>query len=382
MAALSRRVLGAWFLAAAVCTLVATFSAWFFCSYLEHCPSGLGQAAAEFPDNFWVQAWVRWDAGWYEQIARGGYWYTPGQQSPVAYFPTYPLAIALLQALGLNTFVAGILVTTVAGLLAFLVFAQWAKGLVGEHDAWAGTLVLLLYPMSFYLYGVMYSDALFLLVVVGAFYALEKDRVWLATLLGVVATASRPVAPAVVVGLLARRFEKKRLSGKRLAPVDFVPFVAVTGLALYMAFLWQKFDDPLAWIHVHSAPGWSQPPGWRSWLKLEWFRILFPKVAPLVAIRLVGHALATFVALGLVVPIGRRLGWGYAVYVAAVVGIPAISSKDFMSMARYDLAAFPCFLVLALLMKEHPRTRRLWLAISAIGLLLCTAGFGIGGYIA
>ncbi|MBX5484019.1 MAG: hypothetical protein IRZ16_19515 [Myxococcaceae bacterium] len=47
----------------------------------------LSPAHDDFPHVPLVQALVRWDSGWYASIAEGGYWYKPGHQSPVAFFP-------------------------------------------------------------------------------------------------------------------------------------------------------------------------------------------------------------------------------------------------------------------------------------------------------
>jgi hypothetical protein len=98
-------------------------------------------------------------------------------------------------------------------------------------------------------------------------------------------------------------------------------------------------------------------------------------------LRLVGHAAVTLGALALVWPTARRLGWGYGVYTLAIVGLPALSSKDFMGMGRYLLAAFPLFLTLALLLRERPRLRAGVLATSALLLLSLAAAFGAAGYV-
>jgi hypothetical protein len=50
--------------------------------------------------------------------------------------------------------------------------------------------------------------------------------------------------------------------------------------------------------------------------------------------------------MALTVPIGRRLGAGYALYVALAVFIPALSGV--MSMTRYATVLFPVFILLAL----------------------------------
>ena len=59
----------------------------------------------------WLAGWIRWDSGWYGMIASRGYWYLPGRQSPVAFFPGYPTAMRAGGWLVGNVFLAGILVT-------------------------------------------------------------------------------------------------------------------------------------------------------------------------------------------------------------------------------------------------------------------------------
>ncbi len=327
-----------------------------------------------------LRALVHWDSGWYGSIARDGYFYRPGQQSPVAFFPLYPLTISGLMSLGVNRWVAGVLLSLAFGLSAIFLFSRWATVLSRPHAATA-TWLLILYPFSVYLYGVVYSDGLFLLCAVGAFSALESDHPLLAGLLGVLATSCRPLGPAVVVGLLARSVERRRQRGLSVRWVDLLPGLAVLGMLGWMGYLGLRFGDPVAFLHVQSAPGWDQPPGWQTWLKVEWFRVM-STASPWVALRLGGHALATLVALALVVPTWRRLGAGYGLFVLFAVGIPAISSKDFHSLGRYLLGAFPLFLTGAMVIDGTPRARRALLATFGALLALCAVAFGAGGYVA
>ena len=102
----------------------------------------------------------------------------------------------------------------------------------------------------------------------------------------------------------------------------------------------------------------------------------------MVAIRLIGHAFVALGALALVPATRRHLGWGYAVYVALAVGLPTISSKDFMGLGRYVLSAFPIFLTLALLMRDKPRLAAGWLVVSGMTLALLAMAWGAGGYVA
>jgi hypothetical protein len=330
-------------------------------------------------DEYVVMGWVGWDASWYARIAERGYEFLPGEQSSVAFFPLYPLAIVGLEQLGANVYQAGVLVTLLCGPLAVWLFWRWSRTRADEACALHAGLLLALYPFTFFLYGVMYSDALFLLLVVGAFLLLERGWLVSAVVLGALATAARPVAPAVVVGLLARRLEWKRERGEAWSALDALPVLSALGCGLYMLYLRQRFGTPFAFIDAQA--GWEQAPGWESWLKVHWFHAVFQGGNREVAVRLSVHALLTLGALVLLGPTYRRLGWGYGAYCAVIVGIPTVTTKDFMGMGRYLLSAFPLFLTFALLLREHPRVRGGLYAVGAVSLVFLAAWFGLDHYI-
>jgi hypothetical protein len=325
-------------------------------------------------------AMLRWDAGWYGAIAKDGYWLTPGQQSPVAYFPLYPLLIRGAVWFGVNRWIGGALLSFSAGIGGLLAFHRWL-GRVAPAQATTAWLLLVSYPNACYLYGVVYSDALFLLLVVGAFLALESDSPIAAALLGACATACRPVAPAVVIGLTLRSLERRRRAGLPIRVLDLVPGLSALGLLGYMIFLQQRFGDPLAFAHVQGAPGWEQAPGWSSWLKFEWFHHM--KVDHwTVKLRLGAHAFVTLGALALVPAVFRRLGLGYGTYALLVLALPAVSSKDFQGMGRYAIAAFPVLVPLAKTLDEWSGIRDLLLAALGVGLAATAFIWGTGAYVA
>lgn len=337
-------------------------------------------AAPDVPDWLLVRSLARWDAGWYAEIISRGYWLKPGEQSPVAFFPLYPLLAGALTVVVGNRWLALELVSLAAGVGGLLAFHAWSKRVSPAASPWA-LLGLALYPFAVYLYGVGYSDGLYLTCGALAFWAVETDRPWAAAALGALGTACRPIAPALVVGLVLRSAERARAAGRPLGVAQLIPAFAASGFLAYVAYLGLTLGDPLAFAHVQAAPGWDQPPGWETWLKLPWFRTLFPRVEPWVAVRLGGHALVTLTALALVVPTFRRLGWGYGAYCALAVGIPAVSSKDFQGLGRYVIAAFPLFLTVALLLADRPKARAGWLGLSAALLLALGVAFGAGAYV-
>ncbi|MGH8990367.1 MAG: hypothetical protein ACRDZ7_02440, partial [Acidimicrobiia bacterium] len=138
-----------------------------------------------FPDYPGFAGWTRWDSDWYSFIARKGYFYAgPGQQSAVAFFPGYPAAMRLVMVVVRDALVAGVLVTYAAGLATAVLFWRWCRAALGERVARVAVVGLLLWPFAFYLFGVVYSDALFMAAAVAAFVALERDHPGLAGLAG------------------------------------------------------------------------------------------------------------------------------------------------------------------------------------------------------
>lgn len=361
-----RRPLVTWVLAALGCTAVGT------AALLTVGVTGPGQTpnGVRWP---WLELWVRWDAGWYQGIADRGYEFSATAQSSVAYFPLYALSVKALAALGLDTFVAGIVATWLFGAAAFVVFFAWARQVAGDGIARRALVVLAVWPFAFFLYGAIYSDALFLLLVCGAFLALEKDRLALAIALGALATATRPLAPAVVLGLLARHLERRR--GQPFGIASLAPLLSGAGLAAYMGYLWWRFGDPVAF--ATTQVGWGQLSGPASFLKygalseLQGSQLVLPAFHAALAVGFLWLAWRT----------RRSLGWGYAVYAAAAVGIPLVTSRDFIGLGRYCLAAAPCFLELARLTSPRPRAWLVWTVASALLLAWMTMRFATGRYI-
>jgi len=325
-------------------------------------------------------AWSWWDGAWYVGIAEHGYTFTFGRrrQSATAFFPAYPLGIRALTAVTRNPVVAGFILSLACGIGACLLFYAWAAELLGREVARTALAGLLLYPCSFYLFGVLYADALFLLAALAAFVFLEHDRPGLAGLAAAVATAARPIGIALVLGLWIRAVERRRqeagLGGPTLVERlrhDRGLLLAPAGLVAYAGYLWIRFGDP--WGFMQAERGWHQAPGLRTWLKVAWFRRMSrrPYLDP-PHYHLVGNLVATVVALALAVVVVKKLGWGYGVYAVAVVVGAAASTKDFVGMGRYALSAFPCFAAAGALLADRARLRFAALAGTAGLLVLLT----------
>jgi hypothetical protein len=368
----------------------------------------------------WLDALFQGDSGWYFSIAAQGYSYTPGLQSSIAFFPAYPLAVHLVgEVLGGDFTTAAGLLTLVCAAAVTVLFASWIRTRVAPRTAVVAVALFLLYPYSFFLYGSGYSDALFLLSALGAFALLERRHYVLAGLVGVLATAGRPVGIAVTAGLAVRALEllAERRARQRVTAGDGTGpatghgpgdgpgdasgedrpvalralllalrdvrwrevslLVSVAGLIAWMVYLGERFGDPLAFATVQGAPGWNQGSGPFTWFKgpfvgsvlsLDWD----------VLVLIVPQAIMCGLAVLLVRTCWKRFGWGYTAFAVVSIAIPIIGTKDFMGGGRYVLAAFPLLAAAAVVLTGERRPRWLApvvLAVLGVGLVIATVAY-------
>ncbi len=349
--------------------------------------SGLRLTPA-FTGPDWLAGWAQWDSGWYHRIASDGYSYVAGMQSTVAFFPAYPLVVRAFGVLIDDPYLAGIAVTFLAGLGVAVLFAAWLRPRLSPAAAWTALLAFLFFPYAFFLYGVVYADALFVAALLGAFVLLDDDRPVLAGLAAAVATAARPVGIVLVVGLAVRALERRgalRPAGggwidwRKARPADAGVLLSVLGLAAWCLYLWIRFDDPFAFASAQGA--WDQGAGPETWLKFQFFRDITDLRSPGAWLLYAAHPVLTIAGACLLPRVFRRFGAGYGIYAALLIGVSAVSTKNFFGMARYLLAAFPCFAVLGEALNERPGLRRLYISAGGVGLVALTAIFGTGYYL-
>ena len=371
-----------------------------------------GVDQAPYPGSGLFSGWFRFDGNWYAQISTSGYWFAGADtQSAVAFFPAYPSVLwGLHSVTTVSVKLLGSLVTIACGLGALLAIFKWFRDHVTDRVARVALVTLLVYPYVFYLFGAVYGDALFLLAAVGAFLLLERDHTILAGLAGAVATATRPVGIALIIGLVAVALWRRhvieagesrwrpRVLWRRLRPADAGVLLSLGGLVGYMTYLGIRFGHPLAFDEVQSAPGWDQGSGPRTWLKVTWFQQIknlprwfwdwlqngdtatFEKVQYAVTVILQGLFVLGFLFLAW--HVWKKFGWGYGLYCFSMLAIALIGTKDFQGTGRYLLAMFPCFLVLGGYLADRRVLRWTWWSISAIVLLAWCFAFGRGYYVA
>jgi hypothetical protein len=383
------------------------------------------------------EPWARWDGSWYRAIVDHGYVYYPGVQSSVAFWPSYPVVLTVLDPLSPSPYVTGSLVTLVSGLACAVLFYTWCLNRLGRRAATTSLLLFLVFPFAWYLYGAVYADAFTLAVMLAAFLALERDRLWLAGLFGLIASAGRPIGLIFAVALVLRLLERRnadqvvllraarspsslelvgegpdgasvpppplgiRLAGRliggarrlaresatrfslrRLRWSDAPILLVFGGFVAWCAYLWVRFGDALLWQHIQSVPGWDQGSGPHTWFKLFLVDQMFSDASSPFTWSKVAQGLLALGLLALVPSIARKFGWAYAVYTAGVLLLPILGTKDFMGTGRYLVVAFPAFAIVGAWLSDRPKLKVPILAASALLLAFLTSLFARGHYIA
>ena len=320
--------------------------------------------------------WARWDGGWYTHIAQDGY---TDPHSTTAFFPAYPMLVrALGWLIGGHYVLAGVIVSLIAAAVAFVLFHELARELVGDDAARRALVFLAVFPAALFL-GAVYSESLYLLLSAAAFLAAVRGRFALAGVAAGLAILTRPTGvmllPALAVLAWRAPSRARAFAGVALA----VPIGAIWPL-----WLWAAFGHPLEFLGAernewqrHLSPAgplggaWhGLVAGWRGIEQLIAGGNRFPgadDALQAAGLNLEALAAAVFaVVLGIVA--WRRLGAAYGLFVLLSVALPLSTPTaiyPLLSMPRFVLGLFPVFIALGAIAKG-PRSNAILITCFAI----------------
>ena len=150
---------------------------------------------------------VRWDAGWYLSIVTDGYRYTPGDpsvQQNIVFFPAYPMLMRVAGRLlggDMTGYVAAGTIISLAAFFAALIYLYlFARDRDGDETARGAVWLLAAYPFAIF-FGALYTESLFLLGTVAAFYHFSKRQFWHAAAWGLLVGLTRLNGSLLVIPL-------------------------------------------------------------------------------------------------------------------------------------------------------------------------------------
>lgn len=321
----------------------------------------------------WLYSFANFDGVHYLTIADRGYVAALLIQ---AFFPLFPLLIS-----GIGIFFGGslqgglilnwLLIPVMLYLLQALLRIRLPSTQIRATLVW-----VLLFPTSFF-FAALYTETLFMTLLLASFLFAEQKRWKLAVLCAALLTATRLVGafivPALMVLSLTQQFGEEALLRVRITQRTVVALLVLllgfSGLFGYMFYLQKTFSDPLLFVHVQSQFGSGRQDSlvllpqtlWRGIkivatvpLSLKWWSYLQDLVMTTIALCLlaIGVFRTQFVQkffgtasrhLFVQVP---QLPLSWYVFAVPAVLLPT-ASGTLSSMSRYVLVAFPIFVILA-----------------------------------
>jgi len=315
----------------------------------------------------------------YLSIAKNGY----GLHQQ-AFFPLYPELIKILTPFfGGKDLVTGIFISLFCSLAFLFLFYKLILLDYQESTVRYSLIFLLFFPTSFF-FGMVYTESLFLMLVLGCFLAARKKK-WLAAgLLGAFASYTRLVGVFLFPAILYEWWQAKETRNWKLEIRNLLfLFLIPAGLLKYMYFLWQKYNDPLMFFHVQPFFG-AQRSGnkiillyqvfWRYWkmiLTTKWDPLYFAVWLELLV------ALAVLAVFLLAYKRGIRAS--YLIFYGLAYLTPTLTGT-FSSLPRYTLVLFPFFIYLGTIKNEF--LKKGLLVLFVILFMFCTILFFRGWWIA
>lgn len=199
----------------------------------------------------------QWDAKSYLSIAENGYQFNGTYEkegSLIAFFPLYPIAIFIFHSLtNLSFEISGLILSFFFGLGAALLLYRLVFDWRGQAAAETAVALFSFFPSSIFLSSV-YSESLFIFLVLLTFYLTKRKRELSALLAVALSTVTRITGSILALVFIWELWQKTKSMLKVIASglLISIPFV----IFLYFQFI--QYSTPFAFLNVQSLIWHSQ----------------------------------------------------------------------------------------------------------------------------
>lgn len=351
-----------------------------------------------------LQVWDQYDTHWFLLISRSGYF----DPSAAAFFPLYPGLVGAISAMlghahgpiwpafdGLRLGIA-LGVANLGALLGFVGLALLAAHEYGEERA-ASMPVLLAaaYPFAFF-FAAAYTEGPFLAAAVFTLYFARRGAWRWAAAAAFVAGLTRSTAVVLVLPLAWEygrqrgwwtRGGQRNLGAQRVLEALAVVGAAPVAIALFAAFLWQRFGTPTFWLTIQST-GWHRQAmaPWLTFARLGHRLLFFPPFSGSEA-QLILNLLPLLLCLAVTAIACRQMPFAFILYTLGLcclsISAPILGRDELIESAgRFLAVAIPVFLVLGRWLGTRQVLAQAWVSagfmVQAVLLTAFFAGRWVG----
>jgi hypothetical protein len=352
-------------------------------------PEAQAQWLAEQQTGF-RRYFTTWDAAHYLVLSETGY---VKDLRSCAFYPLWPMAVrGFAVASGISPILAGLVLSNVCSIAAWVLFWAMTRRRFGEATAGWALAWMVLFPGSLF-FQFIYSESVFLLLVMILWFGLERDRPVVAGIGAFLLPLTRAVGVFALAPILWHSWERsrkgrlciwvrrpetrdqegsadatkerQRLSflglAKAVSPIGALLLGWATGLLLMRVWTgnpWEGFAAQEHWRTHAISNLWDLP------------RFIFGFFEPTAWHAFHGSVLDRlgFLILALSFPLLWRLGKDLAVW-ACVLGVVPAMSGTFASFIRFESVVFPLFLGMGAMAASAKAPWRTRMAALVIGLL-------------
>lgn len=303
--------------------------------------------------NRGLDMWARLDSAWYMNIAQNGY-HVDGdlltQQSSVAFYPLFPYLLKGASSIILsmetttpeNILIVGLGLTNVLFLFSLMIFYKLIMVLWGDHLVASRAVMLLIFFPASFVFSSLYSESLYFLVSLAAFYFAAKNRWWLAGIAGLLSVLTRSVGVLLVLPLAILYMDSIQWKINKIRFDVFFLAVVMVGIPLFL--LWQypashnllaPFQNQSAWDKEFSWP-------WKTFFNPTAFSVF----------TFYTDRFFVILTLFLSVYLARKISTlSYSLYMLVSIILPLFTGTLF-SVTRYLAVVFPIFIGLGMVVRK------------------------------
>ena len=334
----------------------------------------------DFPYQ-WLTIWNQWDGPHYIDIARDGYVTSDvsskDQWCWIVFYPLYPWTIRLISVIVRDYVLAAHVISLVGTIASALLLQRLAELDFEKNLARSAVIFMLIFPTA-YFFNAVYTESLFIPIMLGSFLAARKGRWALAGGLGALASMSRVNGMLLIPALAAEAYTQYRESGRKIQKEWLWILVVAAGLLTYLAVNYYVWGDPFKFQKVLQEK-WYKTLTW-PWVGISTTMGVMTNWKNPLEAHLVGFQEFFFIVLGFVCLVWcwKRTRPSYAVWVT-LNWLLVTSTSWIQSTPRYVLSLFPIFFLFAKVAEKRPMLGTLIMVWSLIFLALFTGQF-VQGY--